>query len=508
MRISWFNREPGNIRDRSENNLFIKKIHRSVTAQDFHEFFGKFGTIISAKLVEDDEGENIGYGFVLYDDKQSAERAIREANGYNLKGKELFVGVFQKNRPKKPPQFNNIYVKNIPKEFTDDMILNHFRAFGEVGSYIIRSPDPNNLDRLPEEKRKFILDHKYAFICFKDYKPASRVVNQVTYQKINNKDYNKELNSLAELARSKGVSEDHMYRCACFIIETVEGYQKSEIQNYIELFEKHLRENDNNYVARDKTDRMECYQALKKNERIKRLKALYEKIKRQIKEKYKYCNLYVKNLPDNFDDEQLRDMFEKFGKLRSFKTVRKELYQSYLGIKRSVKVCGFVCFQDAQSAKEAKTQLNNSNHFNNLPKLFVDYHQSKTDRQELLKLKQISQFSSKGGNKMQEIANQNNVIRQMQFHGLKPQFNTPNFGPHLLRKFPQQTGYSKPPQHQMMMPNILPYPQNFPMNMPMHHMPPQIPDISKMDPNSKREFFGENLHNKISTSPHFAKYNM
>lgn len=163
---------------------------------------------------------------------------------------------------------------------------------------------------------------------------------------------------------------------------------------------------------------MECCQALKSAERKKRLKALYEKIKRQIKEKYRFCNLYIKNLPDNYDDDLLRELFSKFGKIRSAKTVRKELYQSYLGIKRSVKVCGFVCFQDAQCAKEAKSTLNNTNQFPNLPKLYVDYHQNKNDRAEILKLKQIHHLH-KGGVKSQEMHNQQMVIKQMQMGGRK-----------------------------------------------------------------------------------------
>lgn len=155
---------------------------------------------------------------------------------------------------------------------------------------------------------------------------------------------------------------------------------------------------------------------MKKAERQKKLKAIYEKIKKQIKEKYKFCNLYIKNLPDDFSDEKLRNLFTEFGKIKSVKTLRKELYQSYLGIKRSVKVCGFVCFQDPESAKNAKTSLNGYNINNNM-KLFVDYHQSKSDRQDLLKLKQMSQYNKAGKN--QEMQNQNNVLKQMQMGGRK-----------------------------------------------------------------------------------------
>ena len=92
----------------------MKKIQKSVTSQEFHEFFSKYGNVVSARLVEDDEGENAGYGYVLYDNKNSAEMAIREANEKEWKGKPIYVGTFIKNKPKKAPRFNNIYVKNIP----------------------------------------------------------------------------------------------------------------------------------------------------------------------------------------------------------------------------------------------------------------------------------------------------------------------------------------------------------------------------------------------------------
>jgi len=117
LRISWYNRESNNYRDNPDYNIFVKKIPKSVTSIEFHEFFSKFGTVVSARLVEDDEGKNVGYGFVLYNNKQSADLAISETNNFEWKGKKLYVGTFLKNRPKRAPVFNNIYVKNIPLVF-------------------------------------------------------------------------------------------------------------------------------------------------------------------------------------------------------------------------------------------------------------------------------------------------------------------------------------------------------------------------------------------------------
>lgn len=172
-------------------------------------------------------------------------------------------------------------------------------------------------------------------------------------------------------------------------------------------FNQHLVDNDDNYIVKDKSDRMDCCQALKKKDRIKKLKQLYEKIKKQIKDKYKFCNLYVKNLPDSFDDENLRELFAKYGEIRSCKAVKKELFTSYLGIKRSVKVFGYVCYFDPAHARDAKQALHGQSLGPNLPKLFVDYHQTKTERYEYLKLKMLQSNKMPKGKDMNQFAMRN-----------------------------------------------------------------------------------------------------
>ena len=82
-----------------------------MNGKEFHDYFSKFGNIISAKLVEDDEGEVLGYGFVLYDNLESSSTAVSDGNGAIWKDKPIYVGKFEKNRPKKAPKFNTVYVK-------------------------------------------------------------------------------------------------------------------------------------------------------------------------------------------------------------------------------------------------------------------------------------------------------------------------------------------------------------------------------------------------------------
>jgi polyadenylate-binding protein len=201
IRIGWYNRE--SFKTNAVNNIFVKKINKSVTHKEFHEYFAKFGNVISAKLAEDEDGEVVGYGFVLYDNAESAEKAMKESNGVEWKGKKLYVGQFLKNRPKKPVVFNNIYVRNIPKEWSTEDIKKHFSRFGEFGSVLVGEPDSKTLDKLPEEKRASILAHKYAFICFKNFDSAMKAVSEVPYYKLNDKAYNAEVDRVVGLVKGK-----------------------------------------------------------------------------------------------------------------------------------------------------------------------------------------------------------------------------------------------------------------------------------------------------------------
>ena len=463
LHISWFNLDRKYFRNKIENNIFVKKIPKEINGKEFHEYFSKYGNILSAKLAEDEEGESMGYGFVLYDSEEGAKKAIKECNGKDWNGKKLFVSQFQQNRPKQAPKFNNIYVRNIPKDWSEKDIKEYFSKYGEIGSMIVREPEADKLKKeLPEEKRRHILNHKYAFVCFKSLDgPAKKAVSRVPYLKTIDADYNKKIDEIAKVAQENGVKEEDMYKCACYVLDNKEEEKvknKEEFQKVIKNFQDTINDNDGVYMIKNKEGRLDCCQALKKAEREKKLKQLYEKIKKKIKDKYKFCNLYVKNLPNNFTDEKLKELFGKFGEIRSAKVVKKELESHYLVKKVSVKVFGFVCFFEPAKAQEAKQKLKDQTLLINGPRLYVDYHQTKQERTEFL-----------------------NLLKNT------PRMMPPNMIPPQMRGFPM---YNMP----MMRPQQ--------MNMP----PQQQVDPLKMDPNARSDYYGEKLFTKISRSPAFSNY--
>ena len=498
LRISWYNREPNNFRNHPENNIFVKNISKDVTPREFDEYFSKFGNIISAKIAEDEEGESMGYGFVLYENEENAKKAIAECHGKFWKNKKLFVCQFQKNRPRKPLRFNNLYVRNIPKNWSEDDVRNYFSKYGEISSMLVKSPDPSKLNKnLPEEKRKNIINHKYAFVCYKSLDgPAENAVAKVPYLKLFDESYNKKIEEFAEILRKQKVKEENVYKCACYIDENKLDEKINnprELKKIIDDFNKLIDDNEGEYVIKDKTDRLYCCQALKRSERDKKLKKLYERIKKKIKEKYKFCNLYVKNLPADFTDQKLIDLFGKYGPIRSAKVVKNEISSNYLFIKKTIRVFAYVCYFEPSKAQEAKQQLKDKALIINGPRLYIDYHQNKEERTQFLKLKLIKESEKRKNALFQNPQNFRNLAIVPNAAG--------------IRSFPRGMA---PMNMNINMARRMPF-ANMNMRINLYNNQPprkqeQTGNNNRMDSNARTDYYGEKIYEKISKDKKYAAY--
>lgn len=66
-------------------NLFIFHIPNHFTNVDMYNLFCRFGNLLSVRImVEKDTGRSRGFGFVSYDNPESAAAAIKELNGYTV----------------------------------------------------------------------------------------------------------------------------------------------------------------------------------------------------------------------------------------------------------------------------------------------------------------------------------------------------------------------------------------------------------------------------------------
>jgi len=91
--------------------------------------------------------------------------------------------------------------------------------------------------------------------------------------------------------------------------------------------------------------------------------------------KKKYTNVYVKNFGDQMEDDQFREMFEKYGEITSSIVVR-----DHEGKARGF---GFVNFKEPEAADDAVRELNESDFCGK--KMFVGRFQKRAERASVLK---------------------------------------------------------------------------------------------------------------------------
>lgn len=244
IRIMFSQRDPS-IRKSGQGNVFIKNLDTSIDNKALHDTFAAFGTVLSCKVATDNNtGLPKGYGFVQFDNEDSAQNAIKQLNGMLINDKQVYVGLFirRQARTNGSPKFTNVYVKNFSEAFTDEDLNKLFGSYGTITSATIMK-DMNGKSRC------------FGFVNFQNPDSAATAVERLNGTAIDDKVL---------------------------------------------------------YVGR----------AQKKAEREAELKAKIEQERISRYEKLQGANLYLKNLDDNFSNENLKDLFSQYGTITSCKVCK------------------------------------------------------------------------------------------------------------------------------------------------------------------------------------------
>ena len=80
-------------------NIYVGNLNYKVNETDLEDIFEEFGAVESSKVISDKyTGKSKGFGFVIMEDQQQAEKAIEELNGATYEDRVLVVN---EARPKK-----------------------------------------------------------------------------------------------------------------------------------------------------------------------------------------------------------------------------------------------------------------------------------------------------------------------------------------------------------------------------------------------------------------------
>lgn len=175
MRIMFSHRDPS-IRKSGSANVFIKNLDKSIDNRMLHDTFSAFGPILSCKVATDDNGQSKGYGFVQFEQDDSARSAIEKLNGMLMNDKQVYVGLFirrqERDRATGTSKFSNVYVKNLSETTTDEDLERVFSSYGPVTSAVVM--------RDADGKSK-----GFGFVNFENADDAANAVENLNGKKIN-----------------------------------------------------------------------------------------------------------------------------------------------------------------------------------------------------------------------------------------------------------------------------------------------------------------------------------
>ncbi|XVE55855.1 hypothetical protein DITRI_Ditri03aG0190900 [Diplodiscus trichospermus] len=179
IRIMYSQRDPS-LRRSGTANIFIKNLDKSIDLKALHDTFSSFGNILSCKISTDSLGQSKGYGFVQFDNEESAQNAINKLNGMLINDKQVYVGHFLRKQERETAlnktKFNNVYLKNLSESTTDEDLKTIFGEYGEITSAVVM--------RDADGKSKC-----FGFVNFENADDAAKAVEALNGKKFEEKEW-------------------------------------------------------------------------------------------------------------------------------------------------------------------------------------------------------------------------------------------------------------------------------------------------------------------------------
>jgi len=370
--------------------VFVDNLSPNVAEAMLFKTFNQVGIISSARVVRDSRtGKSLGQAYLNFVDPVDANKALTTMNGKLIDGRPV--------RIRRKRWETNLFVKNIPQEVTREELQEKFEECGKIASCRI----------IEESKSSVGGGHKgYGYMRFHDQCGADKAVDKASSREgvvLHGKRIDVQYyQNWKERTHQMNMNE-HSYTCI-----HVKGYPASWTKRNVEALFRTDRTKEpieidfavkedgssKTYSYASFEDHESAVEALKElqGQRIdndhklvvQRLMSNFERQQVARKEyieqkklthrKYKGRNLYVKNFPMDWDQNQLHDLFSKYGKVTSAKVMKNS--------KDDSRGFGFVCFESEKSVNAALSALNNFP-IQGKP-LVVNHAELKEDRKERL----------------------------------------------------------------------------------------------------------------------------
>ncbi|XP_019086310.1 PREDICTED: nucleolin 2-like [Camelina sativa] len=96
--------------------LFVSGLSRQTKASDIIDFFNDGGEVVLVRLILNQEGRHVGYGYVEFASPNAAKEALEAKNGKYMHGGQVFLEV-PNTAPYPPPRYKDHHVReSLPRE--------------------------------------------------------------------------------------------------------------------------------------------------------------------------------------------------------------------------------------------------------------------------------------------------------------------------------------------------------------------------------------------------------
>jgi len=168
----------------------VKHLDKSVDDAKLKEMFSVFGPVTSAVIMRDENEESKGFGFINFEQNESAVKAIEEMNEKELDGKQLYVGraqkkserdhelkeMFLKIQKERQSKYQgvNLYIKNLDEAIDDEKLRQEFSPIGTITSAKVMTDDKG-------------VSKGFGFVCFSTPEEATKAVTEMNGKLVGNK---------------------------------------------------------------------------------------------------------------------------------------------------------------------------------------------------------------------------------------------------------------------------------------------------------------------------------
>ena len=327
---------PGGSNQPHSASLYVGELDAGVTEAMLFELFSTIGQVASIRVCRDAvTRRSLGYAYVNYNSTPDGQRAMEELNYTLIKGRPCRIMWSQRDPALRKTCQGNVFIKNLDLAIDNKALHDTFASFGRILSCKVAQDEFGN-------------SKGYGFVHYETGEGAKEAIKAVNGMLLNDKKVFVGLHVPKKDRESK--FDEIKANFTNIYAKNIDGEVTDD--QFRELFEK-FGDVTSASISRDDAGKSRGFgfvnftkhedaanavnelhgkdfhgqslyvsRAQKKSEREEELRKQHEAARQEKASKYQGVNLYVKNLADDIDDEELRNIFTPVGTITSAKVMR------------------------------------------------------------------------------------------------------------------------------------------------------------------------------------------